>query len=108
MEKHLCVQCKYYRGSDGPNGQCEKLAEPVWSRLSQCTAHPLDLFEPLDTLSNKLRTAREAIGKSRKEVCIDLEIPIRTLQNWETDKNKPPARTVKMLLDYYGINKPEE
>ena len=103
MQTHLCIQCTHYISSDTPTGNCDILSKPVWSRRPQCAAPPpLDLFEPRDTLGNRLREARTSAGRSREDVCMDLEIPMRSLQNWETDERKPPAHTVKLLLGYYG------
>ena len=100
--QHVCIQCKHYQSSGTPNGSCSRLGLPVWSRRPQCAAAPpLDLFEPLESLGNQLRTARESTGLSRDDVCMELNISLRSLQNWETDTRKPPAHTVKMLMDYY-------
>jgi DNA-binding transcriptional regulator YiaG len=35
---------------------------------------------------------------------MDLDVSLRSLQNWETDTNKPPAHTVKMLMNYYRLS----
>jgi len=106
MGRHLCIQCAHYEGSGSPSGYCRAAALPVWSRRQECAAGGpsrggLDLFEPLDTLGNRLRTAREEAGLSRDEVCRRLSIAEKSLRNWETDERKPPDHTVRMLTDFY-------
>ena len=105
MQTHLCIQCIHYKPSETPSGYCNAVDKPVWSRRPECAApKPLDLFEPMNTIGNSLRAAREAAGKNRDEVCMEFNILGRTLQNWELDTNKPPAHTIKMLVDYYEKN----
>jgi len=100
--KTLCIQCKHYISSENPAGKCAVIGATVWSLRSECLSLPdRDLYEPLDTLGTRLRTARERAAKHRDEVCEDLSITKKTLQNWETDLRKPPPHTVKMLMDYY-------
>ena len=104
MTPHLCIQCKHYVSSDTPMGSCKKLLHPVWSRRPECASKVpgLDLFEPLDTLGNRLRQAREDAGLSREEVEMEMDISGRSLQNWELDERTPPKHTVKMLMNFYG------
>ena len=103
MQNHLCIQCEHYEPSDTPNGRCKALDVPVWSRRPECASKlpGFDYFNPLDTLGNELRAAREAAGLSREEVCAELEIAMRSLQNWELGERVPPKHVVKMLMDYY-------
>jgi len=53
--------------------------------------------KPLRELSHR----RSMTGLSRKEVCDDLEIPYRTLQDWELGNRTPPPYVIKMLISYY-------
>lgn len=46
-----------------------------------------------------IREKREEIGMSRAELSRQLEIPIRTLENWESGKNQPPAWAEKLIID---------
>ena len=102
MKTHLCIQCKHYQSVSTSTGTCSATGESVWSVRPECTgAAGIDLFEPLDTTGNALRTARETAGVSRDEVCMDLDVSMRSLQKWELDERKPPKHTIKMLLDYY-------
>ena len=106
MTKHLCIQCKHYKTLSGNTGQCKLTGDSVWSMRPECAATPIDMFEALDTLGNQLRNARESAGLSREDVCMEFEIPMRTLQNWELDERKPATHTVNMLKDFYSNRKP--
>lgn len=101
MTDHICLQCVHYEGSGTPNGFCGVLSCPVWSRRPQCASKVGDLFKPLDTVGNRLRVAREAAGLSRDDVCMALDVPYRTLQNWETGQSKPYKTGITTLLAYY-------
>lgn len=47
-----------------------------------------------------IKEARIAAGLSRPQmskVCYDL--PVRTIENWESGKNKPPAWAEKLIIE---------
>lgn len=47
---------------------------------------------------------REQAGLSRKELCDELAIPYRTLQNWELGDRQAPDYVVK-LIGFYLDNR---
>lgn len=47
---------------------------------------------------------REQAGLSRKELCDELAIPYRTLQNWELGERKAPEY-VEKLISFYLSNR---
>lgn len=49
---------------------------------------------------NKIRKLRESTGMNRREFCTYLEIPYRTVADWEMEKRHAPAY-VGRLLEYY-------
>lgn len=46
---------------------------------------------------NKIKEIREMTGLSQSKFAKEYGIPVRTLQNWEIDKAKPPAYLVTLL-----------
>ena len=102
IRKHrgACIKCVHYESGGGPNGTCQVLNEPVWSRSPGCTQFVLK-----DTLGNKLRTAREEAGLSLKEAAAGLELSKRALQNWESDMNVPKGFQIDALLEWYKKQK---
>lgn len=48
---------------------------------------------------NNIKATREAKEISRAELSRILEIPIRTLENWEGGKNNPPRWAEKLILE---------
>ena len=50
-------------------------------------------------MSSKIKEARMALGMSRAEMHRVFEIPIRTIENWESGANKPPVWAEKLILE---------
>ncbi len=46
-----------------------------------------------------IREAREAKGMSRNEVCEWLDIPYRTLQNWEIGARECPQWAERLIVE---------
>jgi len=55
----------------------------------------------MTTIADRLKQGREAAKLTQQQVFEELEIPIRTLQNWEGGLRTPPVYVIKMLMDYY-------
>ena len=51
------------------------------------------------TFSEKLKQARADAGMSQAKMSEKMEIPIRTVENWESGKREPPAYVQKMILN---------
>lgn len=68
---------------DGCPGPCPMIGEVVLMRT-----YPLTIKEK-----------REEIGLSRAEISRKLEIPIRTLEDWESGKRTPPAWAEKLIIE---------
>lgn len=46
-----------------------------------------------------IKEARESRGLSRAELSRRLEIPVRTLENWDAGVNSPPAWAEKLIIE---------
>lgn len=46
-----------------------------------------------------IKEAREKAGFSRAEMSRKFEIPIRTLEDWETEKRTPPPYVAKLIIE---------
>lgn len=55
-----------------------------------------------------IKEARTAAGLSRAEMSRQFEIPIRTLENWESGVNQPPVWAEKLILAELERIKEEE
>ena len=49
-------------------------------------------------MENKLKEARQAAGLTQSEMASSLEIPKRTIENWETFKNSPPPYVERLII----------
>ena len=54
-----------------------------------------------------IKEAREAAGLSRAEMSRRFEIPIRTLEDWDSGKSKPPAYVEKLIIEKLETMKKE-
>ena len=52
-----------------------------------------------------IKEIRESYNITRTQLCEMLDIPYRTLQDWETGKHKPPVYVVKMIKIILKQNK---
>lgn len=50
-------------------------------------------------MSRKIKEARVAADLTQKEVCELLNIPPRTLQDWEAGRRNPPAWAEALILE---------
>lgn len=48
---------------------------------------------------NKIKEARIEAGLSRAEMSRRFKIPIRTLENWESEKNTPPEWAEILIIE---------
>lgn len=48
---------------------------------------------------NKLQEARKAAGLSQAEMAKLLDIPKRTIENWEAGTRKPPVYVEKLIIE---------
>lgn len=48
---------------------------------------------------NKLQEARKAAGLSQAEMAKLLDIPKRTIENWEAGTRKPPVYVQKLIIE---------
>lgn len=48
---------------------------------------------------NKIKEARMDIGMSRAEMHRQFEIPLRTLEDWDSGKRNPPVWAEKLILE---------
>lgn len=55
-----------------------------------------------------IKEKREELGISRAELSRLLDIPIRTLENWESGVNSPPKWAEKLLLEKLETLKSKE
>lgn len=52
------------------------------------------------TVGQKIRQARIAAGMSRSDLKRSLGIPIRTLEDWESDRYNPPPYVATLLIEW--------
>lgn len=55
-----------------------------------------------------IKSARLKRGFSRREVCEWLEIPLRTLENWETGQRKCPVYVENLIIEKILRDSPQE
>ena len=48
---------------------------------------------------NAIKEAREQAGLSRAEMSRQFEIPIRTIEDWESGKRTPPRYVEKLIIE---------
>lgn len=53
----------------------------------------------IETEKHRIQIARMKAGLSRAEMSRQLEIPIRTIENWESGVRKCPEWTVKLIVE---------
>ena len=59
-------------------------------------------------MSSKIKEARAAIGMSRAEMHRVFEIPIRTLEDWDSGKRNPSVWAEKLILEKLERMKEEQ
>lgn len=76
------------------------IAERGWQEWMNNDDDPAATLTAIFELANStLKESRERTGLSRDGLANLIELPYRTLQDWELGNRKPPAY-VKMLIDY--------
>lgn len=48
---------------------------------------------------NEIKQARLAAGLTQRQMSTLLEIPLRNIENWETNKNHPPKWAEKLIIE---------
>lgn len=48
---------------------------------------------------NAIKEARQAAGLTRETVCKEIDIPPRTLQDWELGNRKPPDYVERLVIE---------
>lgn len=49
-------------------------------------------------MENNIKKARQAAGLTQAEMAEILEIPKRTIENWESEKNNPPHYVERLII----------
>lgn len=52
---------------------------------------------------SEIKKVREECGVSRKELCESIELPYRTLQEWEADRRTPPKWAENLIIEKIKI-----
>ena len=59
-------------------------------------------------MANRIIELRESVGENRKEFSLHTGIPVRTLEDWEAGRRKPPEyipRLIAYQLEYEKLTK---
>lgn len=49
-------------------------------------------------IMNQIKIARTAAGLTQKQMSEQLEIPLRTIENWDVDKRSPAPWVAKLIV----------
>lgn len=63
------------------------------------------MMDNKDVFSSNLKKYMEVKGKSRKEICEDLNVSYYTFSDWVNGKKYPRMDKIEMLAKYFGISK---
>lgn len=55
-------------------------------------------------MSTNIKKAREAAGKSQKEIAVTLGVSAPTVSDWEAGKKFPSAKNLVQLSNYLGVS----
>lgn len=55
-------------------------------------------------MSTNIKKAREAAGKSQKEIAVTLGVSAPTVSDWEAGKKFPNAKNLVQLSNYLGVS----
>jgi DNA-binding transcriptional regulator YiaG len=55
--------------------------------------------ENMENFTDKLKAARKAAGLSQQAMADRMEIPLRTIQDWEAGKRTPPGYVQRFVLN---------
>ena len=53
---------------------------------------------------NRLKELRRQKKQTQKELALELEIPLRTLQSWENGESNIKPEKAQQLANYFGVN----
>ena len=53
---------------------------------------------------NRLKELRRQKKQTQKELSLELEIPLRTLQSWENGESQIKPEKAQQLADYFGVS----
>lgn len=62
-------------------------------------------YEPENTAAESIVSIRETLGMTRKQFCDYLEIPYRTIQDWELGNRHMPKYLLRLLAYRAGVEK---
>lgn len=48
---------------------------------------------------NEIREVRERSGVSRRELCESIDLPYRTLEDWECERRTPPKWAENLIIE---------
>lgn len=81
----------------GKSTPCELLTDRGVPRLVSCNGCTTLRRTVEDTEAAELRKIREKAGLNRSEFSDATSIPLRTLEDWESGKRKPPFYVIRLL-----------
>ena len=65
----------------------------------------MKFYDKNKPFADQLKAARKKLGLSQRALSKELELPIRTIENWEVSQRMPPAWTAELLLEkLYNMN----
>lgn len=59
----------------------------------------LESTEIFDDNDNPIKDARNRLGLSQAKFAEKFDIPVRTLEDWESGKSSPPKYVLKLLIE---------
>lgn len=65
----------------------------------------MENFGNRKVFADNLKYYLESRGKTRADVCYDLDIPYTSFVNWETARSYPRIDTVEKIARYFGVPK---
>lgn len=88
---------RVYDLRNGESIPCELLTDRGVPRLVSCSGCTTLRRTVEDTEAAELRKIREKAGLNRSEFSDATSIPLRTLEDWESGKRKPPFYVIRLL-----------
>ena len=88
---------RVYDLRNGESITCEQLTDRGVQRLVSCSGCTTLRRTVEDTEAAELRKIREKAGLNRSEFSDATSIPLRTLEDWESGKRKPPFYVIRLL-----------
>ena len=88
---------RVYDLRNGESIPCELLTDRGVPQLVSCSGCTTLRRTVEDTEAAELRKIREKAGLNRSEFSDATSIPLRTLEDWESGKRKPPFYVIRLL-----------